>query len=161
MQTECELATDTISTVPYDFQLVISALCVISSGGGIVAAGYMNWRDISWGVGGVSVWVLIEGVVSRCGTVWRNMSDLHLDRARRKDHGVADDRLGVRATGSRAASLVGQVTLYHEDQQWVTTNASIIHIFLITIEIHKIFGIASLLSHSWVTNVYRKFNFSK
>lgn len=104
--------TEVVVTVPDDLQLIAGALHVISSGGDVVvAAGHMNWRDVGWGVGGVGVRVFVKGVVSGCGTVWRISCHPHLDSARRKDHCVADDSLGIRATGPRAAGLVGQVTL--------------------------------------------------
>lgn len=104
----------TVVTVPDDLQLIAGVLRIISSGGGVVATGHMNWRDVGWGVG---VRVLVEGVVSGRGAVWRMMSCcLHIDSAGREDNCVADDCLGIRATGSRAAGLVGQVSLYHENQ---------------------------------------------
>lgn len=105
------------ATLPNNLQLVVVVLGVIPCGGGgrgaIVAAGHMNWSDIGWGVG---VWVLIEWVVSECGAVWGNGSRPPLHSGR-KDYGVAYDRLWIGATGSWAARLVSQVTLYHEGAQ--------------------------------------------
>lgn len=104
--------TEAVASVPDNLQLVAIVLHVVSDDGGIVAAGHMNWCDVSWGVGSVGVRVLIEGVVSGRGAVWRRMSrHLHPDSAHGEDHCVADDCLGIRATGSWAACLVGQVTL--------------------------------------------------
>lgn len=63
MNVSLQTETKAAATVPDDLQLITSVLYVISSGGGMVAAGYMNRRDVGRGVGGVGVRVLIEGVV--------------------------------------------------------------------------------------------------
>lgn len=102
--------TETVATVPDDLQVIVSILHVISIGGDAVAACNVNRSDVGWGVGGIGVRILVEGVVSGRGAVWMSRC-LHFDSARGEDHCVADDCLGIRATGSRAARLVGQVTL--------------------------------------------------
>lgn len=74
--------TDAVGTAPDDFKLIAVDFCVISSCGGIVVAGHMNWCDVRWGVG---VRVLVEGVVSECGAVWRDMSCYLPFHSARKD----------------------------------------------------------------------------
>jgi len=75
----------------------------------VEAAGQVDRGDVG---GGVGVQVLVEGVVSVRRAVRRRLSRrLHPEGAGRKDHRVADDRLGIGAAGPRAAGLVGQVTL--------------------------------------------------
>lgn len=103
-----------VAIVPDDLQLITAAVYAIpiGGGGGNVVAGQMNWRDISWSISSVGVWILVEGVVSGHRAVWRDTGRcFHPDCSSRKDHCVTDDRLGIRPTGSRAAGLVSQVPL--------------------------------------------------
>lgn len=88
--------------LPDDLQLVAGALCA-------VAAGQVNGRDVG---GGVGVRVLVEGVVSvRWAVRSQRSCSPRLDSTGGKERCVADHRLGIGATGSRAAGLVGQVAL--------------------------------------------------
>lgn len=101
----------TVAAIPDYLQHIASILHLISNGG-VVPTGHVDRCDIGRCVGGVGVWVPIEGVVPERWAVRRKASrHLHLDGVARDDHCVTDDCLGIRTAGRGTAGLVGHFAL--------------------------------------------------